>query len=77
MREIQKAFSYVIKYALNIISEVGLLGVKPANISMESKHKLALAEGSPLANPERYRQLVGHLLYLRFTRTELSYWVLL
>ena len=33
------------KYALDIISEVGLLGAKPAKIPMEQNHHLGLAQG--------------------------------
>ena len=59
------------KCALDIILEVGLLGTKPANIPLEQNHKLALANGNLLVNLERYRWLVGHLIYLCFTRLEL------
>lgn len=40
---------------------------------MESNNKLALAEGCPFGNLVRYRQLVGCLIYLCFTRSDLSY----
>ncbi|MCH86991.1 hypothetical protein A2U01_0007855 [Trifolium medium] len=63
------------KYALDIISEVGLLGAKPALTPLEQNHHLALANGSPLRDPEKYRRLVGRLIYLCFTRPELSYCV--
>lgn len=60
------------KYALDVISEVGLLGAKPANVPLESNHKLALVEGRPLTKLERYLRLIGHLRYLCFTRPDLS-----
>ncbi|WMV49467.1 hypothetical protein MTR67_042852 [Solanum verrucosum] len=63
------------KYALDIISKVGLLGAKHANVHMQSNHKLELVEGRPLADPERYRRLVGRLIYLCFIRSEMSYCV--
>jgi len=63
------------KYALDIISEVGLLGAKPASTPLEQNHHLGLANGELLANPDRYRRLVGRLIYLCFTRPELSYCV--
>ena len=63
------------KYALDILSEVGLLGAKPASIPVEQHHRLALADGRFLDDPERYRRLVGRLMYLCFTRPELSYCV--
>ncbi|GJT37175.1 retrovirus-related pol polyprotein from transposon TNT 1-94 [Tanacetum coccineum] len=43
------------KYALDIISEVGLLGAKPAKISMEQNHHLELAQGRLFEDPEQYR----------------------
>ena len=61
------------KYALDILSEFGLLGAKPASIPVEQHHRLALADGRFLDDPERYRRLVGLLIYLCFTRPELSY----
>nr|KYP66022.1 Retrovirus-related Pol polyprotein from transposon TNT 1-94 [Cajanus cajan] len=61
------------KYTLDIISEAGLLGAKPAGTPLEQNHHLSLATGALLANPERYRRLVGRLIYLCFTRPELSF----
>ena len=39
------------KYALDIISEVGLLGAKPAKTPLEQNHKLALVEGVDMDDP--------------------------
>jgi hypothetical protein len=61
------------KYVLDIISEAGLLGAKPMPTPLEQNHNLSLAQGEFLDNPERYRRLVGRLIYLCFTRPELSY----
>ncbi|XP_019051411.1 PREDICTED: uncharacterized protein LOC109113931 [Nelumbo nucifera] len=61
------------KYALDIITETGLLGSKPAHFPITQNHKLALADGALLDDPERYRCLVGHLIYLTITRPEFSY----
>lgn len=60
------------KYALDIISETGLLGAKPSPVPVELNHKLISAEG-PLANAQQYRRLVGRLIYLTNTRPELGY----
>nr|GEV03009.1 hypothetical protein [Tanacetum cinerariifolium] len=43
------------KYALGIISKVGLLRAKPAKISMEQNHHLGLAQGCLFKDPEQYR----------------------
>nr|KYP49195.1 hypothetical protein KK1_029130 [Cajanus cajan] len=39
------------KYALDIISEVGLLGAKPAGFPMDQHHQLPLAKGTLLPDP--------------------------
>ncbi|KAH9668922.1 retrovirus-related pol polyprotein from transposon RE1 [Citrus sinensis] len=61
------------KYVLDIISEAGLLGAKPAPFPLEPNHQLALAEGPYFSDPVKYRRLVGILIYLSATRPELSY----
>ena len=61
------------KYTLDIISEVGLLGAKLLTFPLKQNHNLALAEGVLLSNPEKYRRMVGRLIYLSFTHPELSY----
>ena len=61
------------KYALDIISEVGLLGAKPASTPCEENHKLGSATGPLLSDPTMYRRLVRRLSYLCFTRPNLAY----
>ena len=61
------------KYAFDILSESGMLGAKPAVFPMEQNHWLTTKSGSPIADPARYRRLVGHLLYLTITRPDLTY----
>jgi len=61
------------KYALEIITECGLLGAKPVDFPMETNHKLGLATSKLPNDPTQYRRLVGRLIYLTITRTELSY----
>ena len=63
------------KYALDIISEVGLLGARPVSFPIEQNHNLAMAKGDILHNPESYRCLIDRLIYLFITRPELSYCV--
>ena len=55
------------KYALDIITEAGLLGTKPARVSMEQNHGFALSTSQLLADLEPYCRLVGRLIYLCFT----------
>ncbi|XP_056685857.1 uncharacterized mitochondrial protein AtMg00810-like [Spinacia oleracea] len=61
------------KYALDIISETGLLGAKPADFPMEQNHKLTLEDGADFADGEKYGRLIGHLIYLAVTRPDLAY----
>ncbi|KAG7539387.1 Reverse transcriptase RNA-dependent DNA polymerase [Arabidopsis suecica] len=61
------------KYAVDIINETGLLGVKPVSFPLEQNHKLHVASGDTIDDPLRYRRLVGRLIYLGTTRPELSY----
>ncbi|XP_062088603.1 uncharacterized mitochondrial protein AtMg00810-like [Humulus lupulus] len=61
------------KYTLDIITEAGLLGAKPADFPIEQNHKLGLATGAKLSDPEPYRHLVGRLVYLSFVRPNLAY----
>lgn len=66
-------FLYQRKYTLDIISEAGLLGAKPSGFPIEQNHKLGLASGDLLEDPESYRRLVGRLIYLAVTRPDLAY----
>lgn len=61
------------KYALDIITETGLLCARPVLSPIEPKHGLALARGHLLDDLERYRRLVGRLIYLCFTQPDLVY----
>lgn len=65
------------KYALDIITECGLLGAKPSPTPTELNHKLVMADKTNshmlLTDPSKYRRLVGRLIYLTFTRPDLSY----
>ncbi|XP_026435026.1 uncharacterized protein LOC113332446 [Papaver somniferum] len=61
------------KYALDIIMETGLLGAKPAEFPMETNHRLALAQGDWFADVEKYRRLIGRLIYLAVNRPDLTY----
>jgi len=61
------------KCALVIISEVGLLGAKPALVPMEQNHRMTLSTSTLLADLESYRRLIRRLIYLCFIRLELSY----
>lgn len=61
------------KYALDIIKDCGLLGAKPVFIPVEQNHQLASDKGPLFSDPQKYRRLVGRLVYLSNTRPELCY----
>ncbi|GKU93723.1 hypothetical protein SLEP1_g7291 [Rubroshorea leprosula] len=61
------------KYALDILTETGMIGAKPSLFPMEQHHSLAIASSPPASDPSQYRRLVGRLLYLTITRPDLSY----
>ncbi|CAH9096427.1 unnamed protein product [Cuscuta europaea] len=61
------------KYTLDIITESGLLGAKPAATPIDINHCLARSNSDLLADPLPYRRLLGRLIYLAVTRPDLSY----
>ncbi|GKV20621.1 hypothetical protein SLEP1_g30721 [Rubroshorea leprosula] len=61
------------KYALDILTETGMIGAKPSPFPMEQHHSLAIASRPLASDPSQYRRLVGKLLYLTITRLDLSY----
>ena len=71
--EMQKVYFFCQrKYALEIVKECGLLGAKSTKFPMEINHKLSLTIGTFLLDPTQYRRLIGQLIYLTLTRSELS-----
>ena len=40
---------------------------------MDQNHQLARSKAPAISEPERYRRLVGHLIYLAATRPDLTY----
>ncbi|KAG6421188.1 hypothetical protein SASPL_117738 [Salvia splendens] len=61
------------KYALDLVSDVGLLGCKPASTPMDSIKQLQVDAGPPLEDPTIYRRLVGRLAYLCITRPDITF----
>ncbi|XP_019231436.1 PREDICTED: uncharacterized protein LOC109212260 [Nicotiana attenuata] len=75
------------KYALELISESGLSGAKPAATPLKLNQKLTTTEfdkcfstkntnsDEVLKNPGTYQRLVGRLLYLTMTRPDIAFMV--
>ena len=61
------------KYILDLLSETGLLGCKPANTPMDPNKRLSRSEESNSVNKGRYQMLVGKLIYQSHTRLDIAY----
>lgn len=62
------------KYALEIIKDAGLLSVAPIDTPMERGLKLS-DKSDLLEDPGHYRRLVGRLIYLTVSRSDITYFV--
>lgn len=49
------------------------MGCKPATVPLPKGTKFCNNEGGLFYEPQRYRRLIGRLLYLGFTRPNISY----
>jgi len=61
------------KYAMDLVTAVGLQNSPPLDTPMEINLKLRKDEGDLLSNLAAYRTLVGSLIYLTNTRPDISY----
>jgi len=62
-------------YMLSILEDCGMLACKPSSIPMEANNKLTANSGTKLVDPGSYRRLVGRLLYLTISRSDICYCV--
>ncbi|KAL0307059.1 UNVERIFIED_CONTAM: Retrovirus-related Pol polyprotein from transposon RE1 [Sesamum radiatum] len=63
------------KYINDIVRDMGLMHAKSVTTPFPQHIKLSATRGAVLSDPEPYRRLVGRLLYLGFTRPDISYGV--
>ncbi|KAE8666093.1 Lysyl-tRNA synthetase 1 isoform 1 [Hibiscus syriacus] len=63
------------KYVLDLLSEVGLLGCKLAETPMEPNLKLGTDKDGEEVDRGRYQRLVGKLIYLSHTRPDMAFGV--
>ncbi|CAH9056431.1 unnamed protein product [Cuscuta europaea] len=61
------------KYVLDILTETGMTSCKPVTFPMVQNHRLQSDSGPHFSDPERYRRLVGKLIYLTLTRPDICY----
>ncbi|KAL0312159.1 UNVERIFIED_CONTAM: Retrovirus-related Pol polyprotein from transposon RE1 [Sesamum radiatum] len=61
------------KYTLDIIKDTGLQHSKSVSIPFPSDLKLTANSGTRLQHPDIFRRLVGPLLYLGFTKPDISH----
>ena len=61
------------KYAMELLSDAGLLASKPASTPMDGALKLSKSAGTPLSDPSSYRRLIGRLIYLTTTRPDIAF----
>jgi hypothetical protein len=63
------------KYALDVLSHVGMLNCMVTSTPLSATEKLSRYEGEPLNSDDstRYRSIVGALQYLTLTRPDLAF----
>jgi hypothetical protein len=61
------------KYALDILSETGLLAAKKCSTPMVRDSKPLYDSSAPPHDPTAYRRIIGKLLYLTNTRPDISF----
>ncbi|KAE9592899.1 putative RNA-directed DNA polymerase [Lupinus albus] len=65
---------YQKKYTLDLLQDTGMLASKPCSTPMDYARKLVSAEdGTALDDPTVYRRLMGKLLYLTHTRSDICF----
>ncbi|KAG7536929.1 GAG-pre-integrase domain [Arabidopsis suecica] len=64
------------KYTLDLLSQVGKLGAKPAKTPLEDDYKASRKgelDNKPFEDVTQYRRLVGKLIYLTITRPDICF----
>ena len=61
------------KYILDMLQDVGLSNAKHAPFPMAKALRLSPNMGDLMPDPEKYRKVVGKLLYLSLTRPDITY----
>ncbi|XP_021833061.1 uncharacterized protein LOC110772886 [Prunus avium] len=61
------------KYVMDLLTEIGMLGCKPADTPIKMNHKLCEDMDLFPTNKEQYQRLVGRLIYLAHIRPDIAY----
>ncbi|KAA0025288.1 Cysteine-rich RLK (receptor-like protein kinase) 8 [Cucumis melo var. makuwa] len=61
------------KYTLDLLTETGMLGCRPADTPIEFNCKLGNSDDQVPVDKEQYQRLVGKLIYLSHTRHDISF----
>ena len=61
------------KYVLDLLGETGLLGCKAAETPIKPNLKLQAAKSKNVKSIEQYQRLVGRLIYLSHTRSDIAF----
>ena len=61
------------KYTLDIIQRASMTSCKSVATPLSTSLKLSIASGTLYYDPTRYRQIIGALRYLNFTRPDICY----
>lgn len=61
------------KYALELLASTGMLACKPSSVPMVPNLKLSKTDVVILEDKERYRRIVGRLMYLTITRPDITF----
>ncbi|KAA0042237.1 Retrovirus-related Pol polyprotein from transposon TNT 1-94 [Cucumis melo var. makuwa] len=63
------------KYAKDPLKKFGMLNCKSATTPMNLNEKPQQNDGAEMANAQRFRSLIGGLIYLTHTRSDISYFI--
>jgi len=61
------------QYMLDILDRAGMTDCKPCSTPVDTKPKVAAADGAPVADATDFRSLAGALQYLTFIRPDIAY----
>ncbi|XP_050104671.1 uncharacterized mitochondrial protein AtMg00810-like [Malus sylvestris] len=61
------------KYVLDLLKETWMLGCKPVDTPIVEKHYLGIYPDQEPVDKGRYQRLVGRLIYLAHTRSDIAY----